>query len=80
MVIELMLAKQLRTIPRQAAPTVPQIVLLTVHQPAVLQVPALLLYPMQHSLLETHMYGVEQALPVVLTALALCRVYMQTLA
>ena len=66
--------------PRQAAPTVPQIVLLTVHQPAVLQVPALLLYPMQHSLLETHMYGVEQALPVVLTALALCRVYMQTLA
>ncbi len=62
------------------APTVPQIVLLTVHQPAVLQVPALLLYPMQHSLLETHMYGEEQVLPVVLTAPASCRVYMQTLA
>ena len=76
----MILTIQLITIPMQTAPTVPQIVLLTVHQPAVLQVPALLLYPMQHSLLETHMYGVEQALPVVLTALALCRVYMQTLA
>ncbi len=35
---------------------------------------------LQHSLLETHMYGEEQALQVVLTAPASCRVYMQTLA
>ena len=53
----MILTIQLITIPRQAAPTVPQIVLLTVHQPAVLQVPALLLYPMQHSLLETYVWG-----------------------
>ena len=35
---------------------------------------------LHNDLLGIHMYGEEQALPVVLTALASCRVYMQTLA